>query len=343
MNVNWVEVYATHSAEGSKREHGDSATGVRSAKRYSAPISDDQLSEAAIEIAVDGGAQVGYGHMGRCLALWEELGDTAVFSVEDPVAARYLRARDAPIAQPVSPRLVVLDREKPAGPAEIRRLQRHGTRVCLIDDLGEARRYADLVVDPPTAAPWPPARRRLGGFEHVLLRREIQQARAGDRRPGEYVLLGIGGSDPAGLTPALTEALANEGIETAVALGPGYQGASPESGSLVPHGGWPRALSRARVLITGFGHSLLEAAYLGVPAVAVVFRDRHREHAQAFSSNATALWIDMTTGERAATLVSEVEALLADEDRRATMSRRGRELIDGRGAARVTAALRELL
>jgi UDP-N-acetylglucosamine:LPS N-acetylglucosamine transferase len=36
-------------------------------------------------------------------------------------------------------------------------------------------------------------------------------------------------------------------------------------------------------------------------------------------------------------------ALLDDPARLATMAQRGRELVDGRGAARVAAALRELL
>jgi spore coat polysaccharide biosynthesis predicted glycosyltransferase SpsG len=39
---------------------------------------------------LDGGPTVGFGHVGRCLALWEELRDHAAFAVEDPGIAHLL-------------------------------------------------------------------------------------------------------------------------------------------------------------------------------------------------------------------------------------------------------------
>jgi spore coat polysaccharide biosynthesis predicted glycosyltransferase SpsG len=212
----------------------------------------------------------------------------------------------------------------------------------LLDDLGSGRMAADAVIDPPTAAAWPPAAGlRLAGFEHVLLRREVREA-ADMARSEDGVLLSVGGSDPAGLTPALSEALAGGGIDTAVALGPAYRGAMPV-GTPIGSDAFVPALVRAAVLVTGYGHSLLEAAHLGVPAISVVHRAEHLPHARAFCANETAWMLDMTGGPRPAELARLAGVLLDDPARRARMAERGRELVDGAGAARAAAALRALV
>jgi spore coat polysaccharide biosynthesis predicted glycosyltransferase SpsG len=200
---------------------------------------------------------------------------------------------------------------------------------------------ADMVIDPPTAASWPPADgERLAGFEHVLLRREVREAAtATSRRKG--VLLSMGGSDPAGLTPALGAALVAAGIETTVALGPGYRGPTP-AGTVVGSDAFVGALARAELLVTGYGHSLLEAAHLGIPALSVVYREEHLPHARAFCQNGTACMLEMTAGAREHELIELASGMLSDTERLAQMTARGHELVDAAGAARIAAALRAL-
>jgi spore coat polysaccharide biosynthesis predicted glycosyltransferase SpsG len=149
------------------------------------------------------------------------------------------------------------------------------------------------------------------------------------------VLLALGGSDPTGLTPALAAALRDQDLR--VNLGPGYRAAAPSHGEVVPgpHA-FVAALAGAELLVAAFGHSLLEAAYLGVPALIVVTRDDHREHAEAFARNGTAEIV------APAMLRERVVALLADRAALEEMGRRGRDLVDGRGADRIVAAIREL-
>lgn len=296
-----------------------------------------------VEIVADGGPRLGFGHVGRCLALWEELDGRAAFRVQDATVAGFLRARGIPAAPAGAAPIVLLDRAQPIGEREVRVLHATGRRVVLLDDLGSGRMAADAVIDPPTAAAWPQATGvRLAGFEHVLLRREVRGAASGaapDNDDG--VLLAMGGSDPAGLTPPLAEALVAAEIKATVALGPGYRGLRPAAPSIVPEA-FIAALAEAALLVSGYGHSLLEAAHLGVPAIAVVFRAEHLPHARAFCGEGTARMLDMTDGPRPAELAALVNELLGDPQPRAAMSKRGRELVDGSGAARVAAALQAL-
>jgi UDP-2,4-diacetamido-2,4,6-trideoxy-beta-L-altropyranose hydrolase len=135
-----------------------------------------------------------------------------------------------------------------------------------------------------------------------------------------------------------------EGIETIANLGPAYAGTIPASVPVLNDpAGFVNALSDASLLVAAYGHTLLEAAHLGVPAIAVVLRPEHREHAEAFCYNGTAMLLDMSGGLDPESLVSMSRELLASESLRSRLTLRGRELVDGRGAERVAAAIRMLV
>jgi spore coat polysaccharide biosynthesis predicted glycosyltransferase SpsG len=214
--------------------------------------------------------------------------------------------------------------------------------VCLLDDPGPGRADADLVVDPPTGCAWPPAGGgRLAGFKHALLRAEIRAATR-HPRPGADVLLNMGGADPEGLTPALAHALRTRGVAALTALGPSYRGPMPTGAVLGSAEEWPAALAGARLLVGRFGHTLLEAAHLGTPALAVATTEETWAEAQAFAAHGTSEAVHVRGPGDTPAVTELVLALLADPARLETMGARGRELVDGRGAVRVAAALREL-
>ena len=309
---------------------------------YPAP-GGSRASGALVEIVADGGPALGYGHVGRCLAVWEALDGDAVFAVQDPDVAAFVEARGAQAgAAPTAP-IVLLDRALPTDAEYVRGLQAADRRVVLLDDLGDGRAVADLVVDPPTAARWPPTDRpRLAGFEHVLLRDEVRIAERAATPSG--VLLALGGSDPTGLTPVLAAALAGAGVDDLVVnIGPGYAAPLPAGVTLLRDpAAFVATLATARLLVAAYGHSLLEAAHLGVPALIVVTREDHREHAAAFAEHGTAALIDMSDRPRPDELAALVGDVLAHGDELATMASRGRALVDGRGAERVARAIRAI-
>jgi UDP-2,4-diacetamido-2,4,6-trideoxy-beta-L-altropyranose hydrolase len=294
-------------------------------------------------ILVDAGRRLGFGHVGRCLAILEELDGRAALAVRDRATARLLKARGVPLVTPDTPApLLLVDRRKPTGAHEVARIRARGRHVCLLDDPGTGRALADLVVDPPTACAWPPAGgRRLAGFEHALLRREVRAA-AGRGLGGVEVLLSMGGSDPEGLTPVLARALRAAGVSVLSVLGPAYRGARPDGEVLADPLDWPHALAGARLLVGRFGHTLLEAAHLGTPALAIATDVPAVANARAFTANGTAETVAVGGPDGIQAVVARTLALLEDPGRLVAMSVRGRALVDGQGAARVAAALREV-
>jgi spore coat polysaccharide biosynthesis predicted glycosyltransferase SpsG len=295
-------------------------------------------------LLVDGGRRTGFGHVGRCLALWEELKGHAVFAVEDMDVIRVLTELGAAVASADTPApIVVIDRRRPTAAAEVKRLRAAGRRVCLLDDPGTGRTQADLVIDPPTGVDWTPAAgRRLAGFEHVLIRRELRAAGSVQPHADAEVLLAMGGSDPEGLTPALAQALLAAGVHVRSVLGPGYRGPRPPGAVLRDSRAWPTALAQAGLLVGRFGHTLLEAAYLGTPALAVATDERALTEAEDFARHGTAEAIGVHGPRDPARVAQLAAALRARPERLATMATRGRKLVDGLGPARIGAALREL-
>lgn len=282
-------------------------------------------------LRVDAGPQVGYGHAGRCLALWEHLRERCAIAVADSAAAEFVRRRGARVAAPADRAdVTVIDRAPAASVAEVR--EAGNTVVCLLDDAGPARELAAAVIDPPTGQAWPPANgTRLGGFEHALIRADIRAARS-EPLPGVGILVSLGGSDPTGLTEPLCAALGRAGVATTAVLGPGYDSGRPDGDVLRDPALWPRALAGADLLVTGFGHTLLEAAHLGVPALAVPRNEPDAREAAAFAEHGT---MDCASPDD---VVAAVGALHGS-DRAREMHRAGPALVDGLGAERVARAL----
>jgi hypothetical protein len=152
----------------------------------------------------------------------------------------------------------------------------------------------------------------------------------------------MGGADPEGLTPALAHALGAAGVSVLTMLGPAYRGPAPGGEVLGSPQEWPAALAGARLLVGRFGHTLLEAAHLGTPALAVATDADAWADAQAFAAHGTSAAVRVHGPGDARAMAVQALALLADGPRLAAMAARGRELVDGRGAGRVAAALREL-
>src|SRR5579863_9029997 len=95
-------------------------------------------AEPLVTVFTEGGSQIGLGHLGRCLAIWDELEGRVSFAVENPESAGMLAAHGvapAPACTPAS--VVLIDRSEPTAAGVAASLKAEGRRVCLLDDRGE--------------------------------------------------------------------------------------------------------------------------------------------------------------------------------------------------------------
>src|SRR5690606_17463728 len=98
-------------------------------------------------------------------------------------------------------------------------------------------------------------------------------------------------------------------------------------------------LARASVAVVAGGVTLYEAAALGVPVVAVPVVAGQRPAVAAFDRAGAA--VAASPGSPRAIARAAV-VLLRDPSRAGQLGRRGRRLVDGRGAERVASALMRL-
>jgi UDP-2,4-diacetamido-2,4,6-trideoxy-beta-L-altropyranose hydrolase len=208
-----------------------------------------------LTIRADASAEIGVGHVMRCLALaqaWQDTDGRVLFvlaSCPEPLLQRLRKERcehvllkvssgttdDAEqtitLAQKEKSRSVVLDGSSFGGSYQ-ELVQQSGLKLLILDDYASAERYcadwvwnADMPVRPEMYAGKAPGARLLLGPEYALLRREFMQQR-GDR-PGRKaisnVLITMGGSDPQNMTLTAirgVELLQNPALRTRVVVGP---------------------------------------------------------------------------------------------------------------------------
>ncbi|HEY6329370.1 MAG TPA: UDP-2,4-diacetamido-2,4,6-trideoxy-beta-L-altropyranose hydrolase, partial [Blastocatellia bacterium] len=238
-----------------------------------------------------------------------------------------------------------------------------GCRLMVIDDFRHSSHYfADIVLDQSISHQQTdlydskePHTKLLVGADYVLLRREFVKRAPLNRAhtlPAKKILVTLGGGDTAEITRKVLRALSSVKtgqIECKVVLGPGFPkdemldaiaSSSRYSVSIVrsPES-MPGLMAWADLAISGAGSTVWELAFMGVPALVVILADnqgplaRRLENAGILSSLG---WHTELTEDR---IASAINALIASPERRMSMSRAGRELIDGNGADRVVDCL----
>jgi spore coat polysaccharide biosynthesis predicted glycosyltransferase SpsG len=169
------------------------------------------------------------------------------------------------------------------------------------------------------------------------------------------ILVTVGGGDPEDLTSRLvkwvTRALG--AVEQDVVVGPFsartevlQAAVDAARGPVVLHED-PKDIAAlmlaADVALCGGGQTVYEVAALGTPALAIRLADNQTLNLTALAEAGTLAWVGDTDDAQLDAKVETALAELADDPaRRARMSRSGRALVDGRGAARVARAVADL-
>jgi UDP-2,4-diacetamido-2,4,6-trideoxy-beta-L-altropyranose hydrolase len=166
------------------------------------------------------------------------------------------------------------------------------------------------------------------------------------------LLITLGGSDPENVTRKVVQALAEmrgEEVEVRVVLGSGYSHAAAlrpllssmnkislveNPPNMVPLMAW------ADLAISAAGGTCWELAYMGLPAVVMAISRGQLDIAQAVADRGVAHSLGWHADVSGDEIQRAVRMLLHDSARRASMSRAGRELVDGQGPKRVVDFLR---
>lgn len=327
---------------------------------------------------VAAGPRIGFGHLMRCRALANALGVPALLSIRGRGAAqriacalgwRLLRGRSSLRGADL---LVVDDPHPSAARAWLGRGARAGLATVAVQDGGAVRagsRLASLIVDGSVSAgglQHPRRRRnaarasgrpapgpvRLLGTRYTLLDRRVIRARAArsrrarSRRPRILIALG-GGSQLGPIVRPLVRAIARVVPSAAIRVAAGFSCRTrrlPRGAIWVrPSGGLTRELAACDAAIVAGGVTLYEACAIGVPAAALAVVPAQRRAVQAFARrgaviDAGSAFAASDAPERAARAL----ARLLNEDEARRRAAAARKLVDGRGALRVAARIRQL-
>lgn len=300
------------------------------------------MIEPSLFVRADGGPGIGAGHLGRCLALvqaWVDWGGVATLASSSLPAHWADRFRREGVA--------IADAERPLderadwgvldgyrfGAAEEESVRKAARRLLVIDDHGTSGDHgADLVVDQnlgATSAPY--TSDVLLGTRYALLRRDFR-SRHGARAPvpaqARRLLVALGGSPPAGVVRLVEEALSDpslrdmdvtwlEGVDDVAA-----------------------AMGQAEIALSAAGSTCWELACVGLPAVLLPAAPNQEPLAVAMEQHGAAVCAGLPADLTDAGLAEIIAGLAGDPARRATMARRGPELVDGRGARRVVTRMR---
>ncbi|MCL6557907.1 MAG: UDP-2,4-diacetamido-2,4,6-trideoxy-beta-L-altropyranose hydrolase [Firmicutes bacterium] len=232
-----------------------------------------------------------------------------------------------------------------------------GHRLLVIDDKAHLDRYyANIVLNQNIHAHnlhyfCEPYTRLLLGTKYVLLRREFWPWRNYKREVPEVakkVLVTMGGSDPDNVTLKVIRALNQIDIphlEAVVVVGPSNPHretlrraaeSSPLSISLVENvEDMPELMAWADIAISAGGTTVWELAFLGVPMLIVMLAENQQGITEGLSVLTIAEKLGCSDEINVEKIAWVMQDLAQSRERRAFMSEKGRQIVDGYGVARV--------
>lgn len=351
-----------------------SLLGINAHVRQKAP----SALSGTVMIRCDGGAELGLGHVKRCLTLARALRDDQGFGVVfamigDDKAAGLVQAegfrvarqsagseRDwiAALIRETGAAALVLDVRTKLSRADVMALRADVPLVVALDDSSERRLAAHLAVYPPVpqtrALSWPQGDVDLCiGWKWALMGgapwRQPRKLDSG--RVTLRVLVAMGGSDPQGLTLRAVKAVAAAGrrVTPVVVIGPAVtfpegvadacQAAAPDAEILFAPDAVMPVAAHCDLAVVAFGVTAFECAHVGTPALYLGLTPDHAMSAQGFEDAGFGMNLGLAAALNDQRIVEALQALAADPEKRRAMAAAGRLGIDGLGAARLAAEI----
>ena len=327
-----------------------------------------------IVFRVDGGAQIGMGHVYRSLAIANELRSIStadvqfLMSAEHPEGVRAVSSAGYTVRvvssagvqavmdaiQEYSPNIVVNDRpflEKDY----LEALATLGaSTVNLVDSLEDIEKPAEMtsVIIATMHEDQLELDEYYGGPEFAILRESFAGRVRPIREEAREIVLSFGGSDPQGLTLKVLRALDELGstLRVKAVLGPAFS-YKQELAQLVPKLPFQpillenvehmaETLSDADLVFCAGGMTVYEIAALGTPGIVLCQNAKEKRRMDLFSTFESILHLGLGTEVEERQIRETARAVLSNAARRRAMSSAGRKLVDAKGVQRAAEVVR---
>ncbi|MAS77072.1 MAG: hypothetical protein CMG15_00320 [Candidatus Marinimicrobia bacterium] len=176
----------------------------------------------------------------------------------------------------------------------MKKLQKFNSMIVNFEDLGNGRRYANLVFNPIFSKKRPLTKEFYGG-KYACVRDEFRiWTNTVNRKETKKILISFGGTDPANITSKILECIKNNSlkeIEFTVILGYGFEHKNEiktKSQSMSKDGFKIKLIDKSDFLakyirdtdfaIISNGRTVFEVACMNVPVLSVAVNDREKSH-----------------------------------------------------------------
>jgi len=327
---------------------------------------------------VDGGGEMGMGHVYRSLAAAEalvKLRPTAdicfLMRADRPEGAQYVslkgyqvrvlpggEASALPAIRDYSPNLIVNDLPS-VNDAYLRSLAKLGaSTVNFVDSLADIEKPQEVaaVIIAALQDEQVELEDYYAGPAFAILREAFQKRSADIAERGRRVVLSFGGSDPQKLTLKALSALApltasDPDLEVTAVLGPAFSHRTELDDLLKRLSYTPRILSQvehmadilveADLVLCSGGMTVFEIAALGRPGLVLCQNAKEEARMQRFARDGSILHLGLGTEVGEDVIRDGVSRLLFDREARVRMSEIGTKLVDAHGANRVANVMKE--
>lgn len=256
----------------------------------------------------EAGDSIGLGHLRRCQELAELIEGSRLITLNEFNWIKF-------ILDVSKDDIVVIDSYKPQRDTYEKYLQK-AKKVIAIDDYQRIDYGSSIVIQPDI----------FSGNDLFILRDSFKEIKYEVKKEVKNIIVSVGGSDYRGIIPNIMKMLQSlKGINSS------YIGAdNPIQKDLVP-----KIISNADVFISGFGQTMFELSYMGIPTIGIQIDEDQKRIADFFSSKGLTRhnkWNEVDLYDK---LRLQIETSYQKYAFRKNLSKKLKQLIDGKGKERI--------
>jgi spore coat polysaccharide biosynthesis predicted glycosyltransferase SpsG/CMP-N-acetylneuraminic acid synthetase len=319
---------------------------------------------------VNGGGEIGMGHIYRCLRLAEELQNVLECEIlflsdreyEDGINKIRSQGFDVLTTdgsenigriENIDPDIIFLDVLDTDGQF-VRALHQVSAAIINLEDLGDGMTHADYVVNALYEEPVE-SDNQFSGSDYFVLRGKLIDESITVTKNVKKVLLTFGGTDPTNISTRAVEELGSAGLgyNYRLVLGPGFE--LEDSLQNLPDEilskfeiyrdvtAMAEMMQWADIAICSGGRTAYELAAVGVPSIVIAHNEREASRMRELASLNIVDFLGRNDELEKNSLTERLVQLDEDYERRQQMSEKGQEFVDGGGTRRILDIVHDIM